>query len=273
MKKWDLIVDELEIEKNMKEIRSLCDKRPYSNCEMIFQHKNKGQARKEIRYCIDGKNLTMLECINEVYFMHYYWGEVESVSVDIPDDIGDTAVVCDIVEVEGKERQGEVIKCLLNHNFVPYKKYYKWELTKDIFIKGEVGDLTYTMKYDSIVEATLYKVFDSLSDQLPGRSEFEQYYKDASLILAYDKNTFVGGVIFHVNGRAIVEDYIFTAEDARGKGYAGNIQNKFLQHCFEELYANKVYAWIEQRNTTSLAMHGKVGYVQKKENKSTFVWR
>lgn len=272
MKKWDLIVDESTIGAYINEIRKSCNKRPYSNCEMMLQYKYDSKGVYPIKCCICEKNLTILECKNEIWFMNYYWGEIEAVSIDFPDDV-ESNVVCEIVEIEGKERQQEVVKYLLDYNFTQYKKYYKWELTKDDFKCGIEGELIYKMEYDSLVEDTIYKVFDPLSDQLPQRNRFIQYCSEARLLSAYDKNIFVGGVVFHVNGRVAVEEYIFTTDDARGRGYATNIQNKFLKHCFESACVNKVYAWIEENNIISLELHKKVGYIRRKENKSTFIWR
>lgn len=271
MKKWKLADDELEIRANVEKVRRTCGRKIYSNCEMIPWLNDGSRMQGKLQYHYDGNNLTILESIDEIYHLYYYWGQLENVEEEFLGARNNKRIVCDIVEIEGRERQGEVVRCLLNCDFVQYKKYYKWKLSKDTKIKCEESKLTYKMAYDSQVKNEFYKIFEMIGDQIPRPTEFEKYCKKANMLLAYDKGEFVGGIIFHINGKVIMEDYIFTTEAARGKGYAGNIQNNFLQYSWEKANASKVYAWIEERNSRSLEVHRKSGFIQTKENKCTFV--
>lgn len=270
MRKWELLTSEIDIASIAKDIRKICERKPYSNCEALFQN-GSDRLRKESCYCLGERNLSIIEPIDGIYFIYYYWGDVDKVFVPAINEKGKQLFVCEIIEIEGRERQEEIVYSLKKQGFVQYKNYYKWKLARTSLNYFDSDVLSYKMEYDEGLKKALYDTFDSLGDMLPAKERFEEYISEASVLLAYEKKRLVGGVVFHIKGKIVEEDYIFTFEAERGKGYAKHIQSEFIKYCFDEINVNKVNAWIEENNIKSIELHKECGFVQTRENKKTYV--
>lgn len=256
-----------ELKKQIKNLKRDHRGSFYTNYQLFNSDTNIAIDYTEIFSHVCENGVDIIRRDDDFYRLYYARGE-GALNLRLPRSVENSVLVCDMIEVEGAEKQLHVPGDLYSQGFTKYKTFHLWEcIVNDCQPDDEENTC---VKTEENVErlAELYNYFDPYSDYLPMRKFFKRYCDSAEAVSYFSDEKYAAGIIYHMEGKTVTEDFIYVLNGFRGVG--GCFQKAFLTRC-RKAGVRKIYAWIEDKNVPSIRMHEKNGFVRTKQYKTTFL--
>lgn len=186
MGRWNLLESESEIKEKFKNLKRENKGHYCSNYQSLNSGIEKELEYMEMYYMEDCDNLYVLKRYDHFYKLFYGLGGEFDFS-NFPKSVKNGVVVCDIIEIEGKEKQAKAVESLKKAGFRDYKKYHMWECTG---IKFKIPSFkNYEITDDKNLErlSHVYTIFDEYSDMLPVRRMFPDYIENRHTFSCFKK--------------------------------------------------------------------------------------
>lgn len=266
---WKLLQDESQLKDLIKPIKKDCKGNFYTNYQFLNSTTDDDIKYTEIFFAQDGDNVYILKRKDDCYQFSYAAGRVEDLEVSkFPQSVQNSMVCCDIIEIEGKEKQGFAAEKLLQNGFKEYKSYHMWELDKQEIKVHNMKRFKFTDFTDEEYLKRIFYVFDPYADMLPLRKQFADYLTEVYSFSCLVKGEYAGSNIYKIKGNTGVEEFVF--RDSKFPGVGAVLCEELLNRCFNVHNCNKVYAWIDDNNVPSIKMHEQIGFTRSRQYKKTY---
>lgn len=270
MGKWKLIEKETEFRNAFVLLKKSNKGHYYTNFNPLTSRIDSEIEHTEFLMGKYDDNLFLIERYDDFYKLIYVLFEEGVLSnFSLPQSVDSGVLVTDIIEIEGHEKQREAISHLLEIGFVEYKRYHLWECSSYCMIQGDNTEICGITTNDKLWISDIYKYFDKYSDCLPMRRMFQSFSNETECLSFSQNGDYIGGVLYHTQGRTATEDFIFITNEFRGVGKKA--QSVYLEDILLKKGIEKVYAWIDDDNKASIMIHEQNGFVKTNRYKITLL--
>ncbi len=206
-------------------------------------------------------------------YARLYYFIAESESYDVPKLR--CKIVCDLFYSRPDERFRLAKNALMLAGMTEYAFYQKWsrasvdtgfcrrnsETEAYCIVKGRADGFFEMMK----------QCFDKYSDFIPTDDAAESFLdtKTCWSVLSSKTQELKGGMVITKRGNVQEEDYVFVADEERGKGIAKALHTHW--YLCSDKKTIKFQAWIRNDNIASLKLHNHFGYTGEKAYKITLL--
>lgn len=257
MAEWKSLTSKLVLDEKAKVLRRKCRGHYYSNYVWFSSVVEREFPYSSMWFIEDGDNMLVLQQYNHFFKLFYFVGDIEHLKLSFPKTVYDSQVLCEYFEEEGKEKQTEIYKVLLECGFAPYRKFYMWECDE---LKNEFSkrnDLCFDNVFTREQLKELLGSFDPYVDLIPLPELFEDYYNQKRFLTCYVDGEYAGVVVYTIKDSVIDEDFIYVKPQYRGIGKYLYVE--FLKLAFFDLGCKKVVPWVHVNNVKSNSFHEAAG--------------
>lgn len=224
---------------------------------------------QEMYYEYETRCYLNLLCKNDGFYrLYFYIADLNNYFFDGKD----VPVVCDIFTVNEDRVFNELRGKLYDSQFYEYANFHKWTLeSQTVFLSEPTEQLVFESGHGEEVLELLFGIFDKYTDYLPQKSEVELFLEEKRFFNMYEIKThrIIGSVVYTVKGRVFTTEYYFVQPEERGKGMSYILLDKYYQTFIDK--ADKFVSWINEANSSSIAVHRRQKYKKEPLMKSTFV--
>lgn len=197
-------------------------------------------------------NLFFIEDCIEFYNLYYFISKINS-SIDINILSFEKTIVADVIYTE--KNLDEAVDILINSGFEKYltRSYQTLKLShKNIELSSHIKfagkeDVNYIFEMQN-------KYIDKYTGNFLLREELLKAVENNLILSVYENNNCVGYLRFTVNKKSISLEGIAVDHKFRGKGYAKELVQWFIDYFSKEGY-NKIDLWVRDDNIDALRLY------------------
>jgi len=209
--------------------------------------------RRKAWFAMCAGNLYVITRRNDMDVLYYWVSNRENLYFEY-----DKTLICEIFDWDGRERQRHILNGLTEAGFTYYAKYYEWKGTEISGNQQRRIQLEYTTARDLEDAYRIYGDFDSVSDKLPLKEQFEKYYNGLESVFLRDNGQCVAYLLYKVNTYFLHEEWLYVSEEYRRQGYA-EWMLQYMINRHRKTGAWVRVAWIKEENSSSIALHAAQG--------------
>lgn len=224
------------------------------NRELLYEYK-------------EGRYLNLF-CVNDDFFkLYFYIYDFDHYEVEKTGQ----PVVCDIIAQREDTEFMKKFEVMSKCDFIQYACYEKWmRESPDNCIGHDMSQIVFTNEKSPEIVDMLFCIFDKYTELLPRKNQIEAFLKEKEFINMYESSVnsmrmggkYLGSLIYSVKGKVATEDFYFIIPEERGRGLSYLLYKWYYQINIKKGYRFEV--WINEKNRSSIAVHKRLEYQQKK---------
>jgi ribosomal protein S18 acetylase RimI-like enzyme len=223
-----------------------------NNADRLIRDYRNFIENKKLYFIEKDDNLFFLEDCIEFYNLYYFISKINT-SVDIVDLNFEKTIVADIIYIENN--LDEAVPILIKLGFGKYltRNYQTLKLSqKNVELNSRIK---FSAKEDvDFIFEMQAKYIDKYTGNILSKEDLLRATENNLILSIYESNNCAGYLRFTINKKNIFLEGIAVDRKFRGKGYAKELVQYFIDYFSKEGY-NKIDLWVRDDNISALKLY------------------